>query len=89
MLFLMALSLSCASSQLRLPPTLTARTLRISNKADFAGFEYSYEVCAKEILGFCRKTEMKTDFYDLKDPVVKKQLQDMGFVLRVRDKIIP
>jgi hypothetical protein len=29
---------------------------------------------------------MKKDLYDLADPVVRKQLVDMGFVLRVREK---
>lgn len=31
---------------------------------------------------------MKTDYYDLTDAAVRKQLIDMGFVGRVRDKIL-
>jgi hypothetical protein len=30
---------------------------------------------------------MKKETYDLRDPVMRKQLIDMGFVLKVREKI--
>ncbi len=32
---------------------------------------------------------MKTEYYDLSDSVVRNKLSDMGFVARVRDKIVP
>lgn len=68
---------------------LAQRSLRISERPNFTGFEYQYEICLKEILGFCRKREMKIDYYDLADPITKKQLIDMGFILKMRDKVVP
>jgi hypothetical protein len=31
------------------------------------------------VLGICFKTESVTEVFDLNDPVVRKQLKDMGF----------
>ena len=75
----------CASAVII--PDLPNRTLRISDKV--TGFEYQYEVCAKKVLGICTKHEMHTDYYDLGDLAVKQRLIDMGFVAKVRDKILP
>jgi hypothetical protein len=66
---------------------LENRTLRIA--ADFPGFEYQYEdkeKCIKKVLFVCVRHPMKTDKYDLTDPALRKQLLDMGFVARVREK---
>lgn len=52
------------------------------------GFEYKYPECVKKFLGMCREEIIKTDYYDLSDPVMRKQLIDMGFVLVVRDKVL-
>jgi hypothetical protein len=77
-------TLSCASSSIALPPVLENRSLRIS--PDIPGFEYQYEECIAHFLGFCTKTEMKKDVYDLTDIEVRKKLIAMGFILKVRDK---
>lgn len=68
---------------MRSPPALELRTLRLS--PDLPGFEYQYEVCVSHFI-WCTKYEMKKETYDLRDEKVRKQLIDMGFVLRVREK---
>lgn len=83
-LSLIALSSTFACSAIALLPSLELRTLRISK--EIAGFEYQYEICVKKFLGICTKKQMKKEFYDLNDPVIRKQLIDMGFVARVREK---
>lgn len=88
MLFLIALSSACASLPVPLPPILQNRSLRIS--ADFAGFEYQYEICVKKnIFGGCKETKWQKDVYDLTDPVMRQRLIDMGFVAKVREKLAP
>ena len=83
--FFLLLSFGCASTEI--VPILANRTLRIS--PDKPGFEYHYNVCTRWFLGACTKTILQVDYYDLTDPVVRKQLIDMGFVLKVREKIQP
>lgn len=69
-------------------PALENRTLRIA--PDFAGFYYQWRICVKNgLFGGCRKWEMKKELYDLSDPGMRKQLIDMGFVAKVKDKILP
>lgn len=87
MLCLTILNSSCAFSQQPSLPRLENRTLRISPKVP--GFEYTWRECKVGLFGNCRKWELHTEYYDLTDPVVKKQLIDMNFVGRVRDKILP
>ena len=53
-----------------------------------AGLEFQYEVCIKKFLGICTKHEMKRDFYDFNDPVVRNQLATMPFVCRVLENPI-
>ena len=86
-LCLITLSMSCASLDLQLPPTLANRSLEIDKRPGKFGFEYTYKECVKSLplLG-CRRYETRVDYYDLTDPVMKKQLIDMGFVLKVREK---
>jgi len=79
--------IGCASMSDIIIPELSKRTLRISSK--IAGFEYQYEVCLKKFLGICRQKEMRVDSYDLTDLAVRKQLIDMGFVAKVREKVLP
>lgn len=86
-LFLTTSALSCASLSTVSPPALENRTLRLS--PDFAGFEYQYEdpsACDKYVLFVCVHHPMKKDTYDITKPEIRKQLIDMGFVLKVRDK---
>jgi len=83
-LSLIASSSISASCALLSAPKLELRTLRLSK--DIAGFEYQYEVCIKKFLGICTKKEIKKDLYDLNDLAIRKQLIDMGFVARVREK---
>ena len=45
--------------------------------------------CTKKLLGFCRKWEVRVDYYDLTDVAVRDKLINMGFVGRVREKLIP
>lgn len=68
-------------------PELPQRTLQIS--PDFAGFYYQWRHCEKWFFGSCRKWEIKQELYDLSDPGMRKQLIDMGFVVKVREKILP
>lgn len=69
------------------PPELSLRTLRISEKVP--GFEYQYEVCTKMFLGICRKSEMRVEYFDLTNTEVRLRLLNMGFVGRVRDRVLP
>lgn len=70
------------------PPAMEFRTLRISAREGFAGFEYQWQVCVKKFLGICTKHEMRIEYYDLNDPQTKQTLIDMGFVLKVREKVV-
>lgn len=70
------------------PPALENRTLRLSAKVP--GFEYQYNQCVQAgLFGACRKWQMVVETYDLSDVSVRNKLSDMGFVARVRDKIVP
>lgn len=40
----------------------------------------------KRFIGICTKEEMRRDVYDLREEKVRRQLIDMGFVVRVREK---
>ncbi len=84
MLSLIILNLSCASFATVSVPDLANRTLRIS--PDFAGFEYQYEVCLKEVLWICVRREMRKETFDLNDLETRKMLIAMGFVARVRER---
>jgi hypothetical protein len=71
-----------------LPPKLEFRTLRLS--PEVAGFEYQYQVCVKSgLFGNCRKWEKRVEVFDLNDVETRKMLINMGFVARVRDKVVP
>jgi len=88
MLCLMTSNLSCASASEILVPTLENRTLWID--PDRAGFFYNHEECKKRgVFGNCREWETKTDFYDLTNPAVRKELIDTGFVAITRRKRLP
>jgi hypothetical protein len=84
MLFLIMWNVSCASLLLPSVPPLEGRTLRIATNS--ASLEYRYLQCLKAWLGLCVKSEWKLDTYDLTDPVVRKQLIDVGFIAKVREK---
>ncbi len=85
MLLLMILSGSCASLAEPLLPRLEQRTLRIDPNAP--GFVYQYRVCVRKVMSVCFKHEMRVEKFDLSDPAVRKQLIDVGFVARVREKL--
>jgi len=55
--------------------------------SDIAGFYYDYEVCDKKVLGVCVRKKLVRDNYDLNDPVVRKQLKDMGFIATTSKKM--
>lgn len=79
---------ACASfAEIENPPVLENRTLRISS--GLPGLEYQWRECVDKGLFRCRKWEMKKDFYDLTDPLIREKLINMGFVARVRDKVLP
>jgi hypothetical protein len=63
---------------------LENRTLDLAE--DVAGLQYQYKVCVKKFLGICTKHEMKRDVYDLSNPEVRRQLIDMSFACKVREK---
>lgn len=77
--------MSCASLDLQSPPTLALRKLEIDKRPGKFGFEYTWNECVRYFLG-CREWKTHVDYYDLQDPVMKKQLIDMGFVLQVRER---
>lgn len=77
----------CASAELETPPDISRRTLLIST--DVVGFEYPYRVCVRKVLGFCRRWEMRKEYYDLMDPKVRDELKHRGFVLVVAPKQLP
>lgn len=83
-IFFVVLLFGCASMSDVVIPVLANRKLVISEK--IPGFEFEYWVCTKKFLGICRQKELHVDYYDLTDPVVKKQLIDMNFVLQIREK---
>jgi hypothetical protein len=79
---------SCASNLLAsssLAP-LESRTLDICE--DLKGFCWQYNKCARRIIGICTKTIIATERIDVefKDQVQAKQLFDMNFILKVREK---
>lgn len=81
--FLVGTATACAATNLELVPELKARTLQIA--ADFAGFEYQYEVCVSHFI-WCTKKEMRRDTYDLTKKETRDQLRAMGFIARVRER---
>jgi len=85
MLFLITLSLSCATLADRLWPQLKDRTLRISR--DGPVLFYQDYVCVKKIAGICFRRELKKETYDLNDKNIRDMLINMGFVVRVREDI--
>jgi hypothetical protein len=71
-----------------LPPRLEFRTLRISSKVP--GFEYQWFECTKKgLFGNCREETVRVEYYDLRDETVREQLKNMGFVGKVREKVLP
>jgi hypothetical protein len=86
--FLLASCASLAGPDYEKPPALENRTLRIS--ASIAGFEYQWKECVKRgLFGRCREWEMKKESYDLTDAKVRERLILMGFVARVKEKVLP
>lgn len=69
------------------PVALENRTLLVSKT--IPGLEHPYRSCTKSFLGNCRKWELKTDYYNLTDQAVRDKLSAMGFVCRVKDRVIP
>jgi hypothetical protein len=87
-LFLIASVSGCASQQTASPPSLDSRTLRISRKVP--GFEYQWFECKKPgLFRECREYEKKVEYFDLRDEVTREKLINMGFVARVREKVLP
>lgn len=88
-LFLMLVLAACTSlAEIESPPALENRTLRISS--DLAGFEYQWRECVKSgLFGRCREWAMRKETFDLTDLKVREQLIHMGFVARVREKVLP
>jgi hypothetical protein len=84
MLSWIGLNSSCASLGPPSPPALENRTLRLS--LEVPGFEYQFEECVKKVVGICVKKQMKKETFDLRDPLVRQRLIDMGFVARVRER---
>jgi hypothetical protein len=85
---LVASCASLAGPDYEKPPALENRTLRIS--AGMAGFEYSWRECVKRgIFGACRQWDMRKETYDLTDAATREKLIHMGFVARVKEKVLP
>lgn len=85
--FLFIICNSCSSLN-QTPPTLELRSLELTNEVP--GFVYQWNECLKKgLFGNCRQWQIKKELYDLRDPVILKQLMDMGFVATVRRKPLP
>jgi len=41
------------------------------------------------LFGNCREETVKVEYYDLRDEAVREQLKNMGFVGKVREKVLP
>lgn len=82
MLFLISSSLNLSCSALPLAPPLNQRTLEINPEKP--GLIYRWKECVHKII-WCVKYEDRVDEYDLTDPLIRQQLFDMGFVLKVRE----
>lgn len=84
----MILNLGCSSSASTSLLPLESRTYDIAEKCD--GFVWQYNKCVKKFLGICFKSEIEQIKIDVqfKDPAECKQLYDMNFILKVRQKPI-
>lgn len=84
------LSVGCASvvADGDVVPALENRTLALSKTVP--GFEYSWRECVKKnLFGRCTKLERRTEFYDLSVPEIREKLINMGFIGKVREKVLP
>lgn len=86
MLISMLLSNACTSLASSSLTPLENRTLDICQ--DLTGFCWQYNKCVKKFLGICMKQEVATEKIEVefKDKVKAKQLYDMNFILKVREK---
>jgi hypothetical protein len=73
----------CSSVPARVP-VLADRTLFISE--DVPGLEFRYSFCVKQFMGACFKAEDRREYFDLRDPDVRRLLNDTGFTARARGK---
>jgi hypothetical protein len=64
---------------------LENRTLWLS--PEIPGFYYQYDICVSDFLGICTKHERRKETFDLRDEKVRRQLLDMGFVAKVRERV--
>lgn len=83
LILLLTLFTSCAAASLQ---PVELRTYDICT--DYSGFCYQYKVCARKLLGICIKHKIATDKIeaDFKNKEQIKQLFDMNFILKVRQK---
>ena len=88
MLILMILSSSCTSLASTSLIPLESRTLDICPSLD--GFCWQYNKCVKKFLGMCTKARIETIKIEVefKNKEEAKQLYDMNFILKVRQKPI-
>jgi len=86
MLISILLNNGCASWASSSLIPLESRTLDICE--DLSGFCWQYNKCVKKFLGICMKQEVATEKIEVefKDKVKAKQLYDMNFILKVREK---
>jgi hypothetical protein len=88
MLTLMILSNSCTSLANSSLAPVESRTYDICE--DLTGFCWQYNKCIRHFLGFCTKSEISLEKVEVefKDKIQAKQLYDMNFILKVRQKPI-
>lgn len=87
---LLLVIVSCASvvADGDVVPALENRTLILSKTVP--GFEYSWRECVKKnLFGRCTRLERRVEYYDLTIPEVREKLSNMGFVGKVREKLLP
>lgn len=82
----MILSNGCTSLASTSLLPLESRTYDICTELD--GFCWQYNKCVKHFLGICVKSEIEQIKIEaiFKDSIQAKQLYDMNFILKVREK---
>lgn len=89
LLFIATLSITACASTARPIPSLENRTLYVS-KGEIPGLYYQWRECTKRgLFGGCKEEKIVNEYYDFRDPAVRKQLNDMGFRAQSERRIKP
>lgn len=87
-LFIALVSLNACASAAKPVPSLENRTLYVSKTEP--GLYYQWRECTKTgLFGACKEEKIVNEYYDFRDPAVRKQLSDMGFKAQSERRIKP